>query len=150
MHQLSRRTLRLKLRDGGQKDRRETAVAHQCWHVSRNAEPRPIRREVSGDETFDEAGWEHEAKTWSSRYGHHDRNEPLHEFLAIVLRVPPEEAAALAAEVEHAWFSEYKARGGEHENRKVERFATVVFAALVGVVVFAAIGLVLTVWLIAR
>jgi hypothetical protein len=101
-------------------------------------------------ETFDAAGWEVGGKTWSTRYGYHDRSEPLHEFLAVVLKIPAHEAAAVAAEIEGQWFNEYESRGGLDEDRKVEKIGSVVIAVAASLIVLAFVGVALLLWLVVQ
>ena len=84
--------------------------------------------------TFDGDGWLADSKTWTERYGHHERGETLPAFLTTVIAIPADEADSLAGEILAVWFEEWRKRGGEAEeeqlNRRVVR--TVAGSAIVG------------------
>ena len=91
---------------------------------------------------FGADGWEVKGKTWNRKYA----DSALGEFLASFVGLPREEAEALATDIQGAWIDEWRARGGEADDRDLRRFANRFLVAVALVVAFALAGIILSIW----
>jgi hypothetical protein len=95
--------------------------------------------------TFDRDGWEVKGKSWLRETA----DSPLGEFLASFVGLPHEEAEALSAQIQGTWIEEWRARGGEEEDRELRRFTNRFLAVVAVVLAFAIVGIVFAIWVLA-
>ena len=76
-------------------------------------------------------------------------DSPLGDFLASFVGLPREEAEALATDIQSGWIEEWRARGGEEEEREIRHFTNRVLVGVAFVVAFAIAGIVLAIWFLA-
>ena len=97
---------------------------------------------------FDPDGWEDEGKAWHEGAEEHTK-QTLSQFLRAELRVPSDEAVALAQDILGPWRREWRSRGGEQETRKIPRLAVAFVASLAILLVLACLAIGLVIWLFA-
>ena len=98
---------------------------------------------------FGPDGWEDGDRTWFAETDRMKTPQTLDQFLTAELRLPRDEATALAQDVLGPWMREWESRGGEDEATRVDRFSAVLMTSVAALFVLACVAIGLLIWLVA-
>ena len=117
------------------------------WVVIRLFRSPWLGEEVSV-QPFAPDGWELRGKTWGSKKGYHEQDEPLEAFLMRALSLTGDEAALLASQILGQWVRDWEERGGAVDARRIVRASYALGAVIPVAIALAAVGVALTVWVL--